>query len=316
MANRRMIYQDFFEDDFFGTQNHTSRLLWVGLISAMADDQGRMLDNVHLINAKVFIFDPVPPDELHSYLDSFRIANKIVRYESGGKNLIQIINWWKYQTPAWASPSNFDPPQGWVDRVKCHIPGNQRKKKQGGNILNINWDKKGGFSEELHSSLSSDLNDVDDNGDVNDEVNDNEEIKSGQSPHSLALTDENGELAPEEDRIIEIFCDRVGLTGNNRPYENDPSNRKWYADWLREAGEIQKLGISSGEMGEAIAILKASGYSCKHPGAIIETVKNMRKDREAFEKGEKKKLHRYKLEKYTDARGNWNYQPIDWWEEK
>ena len=137
-----------------------------------------------------------------------------------------------------------------------------------------------------------------------------------QSPHSLALTDENGELAPEEDRIIEIFCDRVGLTGNNRPYENDPSNRKWYADWLREAGEIQKLGISSGEMGEAIAILKASGYSCKHPGAIIETVKNMRKDREAFDRGEKKKLHRYKLEKYTDARGNWNYQPIDWWEEK
>ena len=144
----------------------------------------------------------------------------------------------------------------------------------------------------------------------------NRDLFKDQSPRSLALTDENGELAPEEDRIIEIFCDRVGLTGNNRPYENDPSNRKWYADWLREAGEIQKLGISSGEMGEAIAILKASGYSCKHPGAIIETVKNMRKDREAFEKGEKKKLHRYKLEKYTDARGNWNYQPIDWWEEK
>ena len=137
-----------------------------------------------------------------------------------------------------------------------------------------------------------------------------------KSPHSLALTDDNGELIPEEDRIIEIFCDRVGLRGNARPYEGDPSNRKWYADWLKEAGEIQKLNISSGEMGEAIAILKSSNYPCKHPSAIIETVKNMRKDRELFEKGEKKKLHRFKLQKYTEADGDWNYQPIDWWEEK
>ncbi len=30
MANRRMIYQDFFEDDYFGGVDHTARLLWIG----------------------------------------------------------------------------------------------------------------------------------------------------------------------------------------------------------------------------------------------------------------------------------------------
>jgi len=36
MANRRMIYQDFFEDDYFGTVDIGLRLLWIGLIAAAA----------------------------------------------------------------------------------------------------------------------------------------------------------------------------------------------------------------------------------------------------------------------------------------
>ena len=138
MSNRRMIYQDFFEDDYFGMMSHTAGMLWIGLISAVADDQGRMLDNADMINAKVFMFNHIDKKELCSYLDSFRIANKIVRYEKDGKHLIQIVKWWTYQTPAWASPSRFPPPDGWVDRVKCHVSG----PTQGGSVHKENWESK------------------------------------------------------------------------------------------------------------------------------------------------------------------------------
>ena len=177
MANRRMMYQDFFEDDYFGQIDHTGQILWIGLIVAMADDQGRLIDNTDAINSKVFFFSHIDSEELHSYLDSFRIANKIVRYNKDGRGLIQIVNWWKYQTPSWASPSNYPPPDGWVDRVKCHIPGNQRKKKQGGNILNINWGEKGGFPDKLHSYLPKAINDVNDDVNDDDNINDDSDDK-------------------------------------------------------------------------------------------------------------------------------------------
>ena len=110
MANRRMIYQDFFEDDYFGYMDHTAQILWIGLLVAAADDQGRVLDNVDHLNAKIFQYNMIDKTKLDNYLDTFHKANKIVRYSKDGKGLIQIVKWWDYQTPAWASHSKYPPP--------------------------------------------------------------------------------------------------------------------------------------------------------------------------------------------------------------
>lgn len=168
MANRRMIYQDFFEDEYFGAKEYGLRLLWIGLIVSAADDQGRILDNTSLIRAKAFMFDSIENDKIDKWLSILVDDGKVIRYKSEGKSLIQITNWWEYQTPSWASPSKYPPPDNWTDRIKYHATG--------GKIEMQNWDQDGGLHNPLHSPLpmpvDSSLNDDDIKDDIKSDIDD------------------------------------------------------------------------------------------------------------------------------------------------
>ena len=249
MANRRMIYQDFFEDDYFGIKSHTAQMLWIGLLVAVADDQGRMLDNIGLINAKIFTYNPVGAQELDSYLSSFDQNNKIVRYESGGKKLIQIVNWWTYQTPAWASPSKFAPPEGWVDRIKCHVSG----PKQGGAIYKENWDCQGGFSKELHSYLGSELpTGIDDvNDDVNSDVNDDDDFNGNQNQKQIH---DNSQILFSLD-YTQSFSEQILQAFNLKKGKK----RKSTAATDAMCAEFQDWGVSVRDYLESIDELEADG---------------------------------------------------------
>ena len=118
MANRRMISSSTWEDEFFGGLNYFQRCLWIGLFSACADDQGRMLDNVILIRAKLFPYDDIGLEEIEEGLKIFESKNKILRYKKNGKNLIQIIKWWDNQKLRWATYSKFPAPDNWMDRIR------------------------------------------------------------------------------------------------------------------------------------------------------------------------------------------------------
>ena len=148
MSNKRLIYQDMFEDDELGMMPMEVRFLWVGLISAVADDQGRLIDNASLIKSKVFVYDSdVSESDIQKWLLMLQNAGMIVRYVAGNKRLIQIVNWWEYQAPSWASESKYQAPKTWVDRVKVHTAGNQVKM--------LNWDKKGGLPTSVPTNVDS-----------------------------------------------------------------------------------------------------------------------------------------------------------------
>lgn len=49
MANKRMINGDTWEDEFFTSVSLFDRLLWIGCITKLADDQGRFRDDSDLI---------------------------------------------------------------------------------------------------------------------------------------------------------------------------------------------------------------------------------------------------------------------------
>jgi DnaD/phage-associated family protein len=132
-----MIAGDIFIDDFIGSLSHFERLLWIGIITSVADDQGRMMDNPALIRSVVFLYDTIQDSEVEKAIQKIAATGKIVRYVAGNKHLIQIVNWWKYQTPSWASPSKYPAPDKWTDRVKCHTTGNK--------VSSSNWDKVGGY---------------------------------------------------------------------------------------------------------------------------------------------------------------------------
>lgn len=137
MASGRMITSDTWEDDFITSLSVFERLVWIGLITGCADDQGRLQDSASLIRSKIFPVDDIPIKDIEKALNSFDLARKIERYIAGTKKLIQIINWWKHQKPRWAGKSNYPPPAGWIDRVRYHSAGNE--------IIELNWKSCGGY---------------------------------------------------------------------------------------------------------------------------------------------------------------------------
>lgn len=118
MATRRMIASNIWEDDFVGSLSFFERLLWIGLFSRCADDQGRMCDNWRLIRSQVFPYDDLGPGEIVSALEHFEEEGKIIRYSVNGRDYIQLAKWWQNQNLAWAAASKHPGPSGWTDHVR------------------------------------------------------------------------------------------------------------------------------------------------------------------------------------------------------
>jgi hypothetical protein len=104
------------------------------------DDQGRMRANPALIRSEVFPYDDLTIDAVAAGIQHLAAANCIVMYEVEGREIIQILNWWKYQDHQWAQPSMYPAPPGWIDRVKTM--------KRGRQFFSENWDLQGGFLDD------------------------------------------------------------------------------------------------------------------------------------------------------------------------
>lgn len=139
MANRRMLTSDIFSDDIFMELDDVTRLLWIGLITICADDQGRFQNNDFLIKSQVFPADRKSPSRILKSLQILEEKGMIFCYKKDGKSLAQIVNWWKHQAPSWAAASLYPAPDGWTDRVKVNSKGNK--------VLMENWTEQGGFME-------------------------------------------------------------------------------------------------------------------------------------------------------------------------
>lgn len=158
-----MINGDTWEDEFFTTLSIFDRLLWIGIITKLADDQGRLRDNAALIRSNIFPMDDIPVSDIEKAIKLFSTDGRIVRYTKDGKKLIQIVNWWKHQRPRWASASNYPAPEGWTDRYRYHGEGNK--------ILELNWSTSGGYIADsiADSIVCEDEDDVKDKDDIKDE---------------------------------------------------------------------------------------------------------------------------------------------------
>lgn len=123
MATKRLILSNIWEDEFFGTLSFFNRLLWIGLFSRCADDQGRMIDNPVVIRSQVFPYDDIPARDINDGLEYFANEGKIIRYEVEGKRYIQIVKWWENQSMQWAMFSKYPSPPAWDDRIRTTYKG-------------------------------------------------------------------------------------------------------------------------------------------------------------------------------------------------
>jgi hypothetical protein len=153
----RFISPDMFLDEWFGCLDPIQRLLWIGLLTSCADDQGRFINNPVLIRVRIFPYDPsITKEQIQEHLDYFKESRKIISLQFGQngatKECMQISNWWKYQKHThWAAPSELPAPADWTDRVRSHLPGHGTKP------VAQNWDQAGGFHKDTQPLRSDNV---------------------------------------------------------------------------------------------------------------------------------------------------------------
>lgn len=245
MAKGRMISSEIWEDDYFIELNLLERMIWIGLLTCSADDQGRLLDNKRLIHSQLFPVDDLDDNLIEQALQKFADSGKITRYIANGKKLIQIKNWWRYQSPRWAGKSKYSHPEGWTDRERYHSSGN--------NIVENNWKSQGGYIEDsIDDYTTNEVNvDVNGDGDVNGEV----------------------EVEPSGD-CGDLITEFESITG--REY---PRGRKAEIEWDGPLSRLKIKGATSADIRTAISELDAKNYPVVSPKSIenaCELVMNRR----------------------------------------
>jgi hypothetical protein len=94
MARIRTIKPEMFQDEKLAPLAAIDRFVFIGLIS-MADDAGRLLDSVKLIDGTLF---PETDESSRDSLDNLARTGRVCRYTvESGQKLLQITNWSKHQ---------------------------------------------------------------------------------------------------------------------------------------------------------------------------------------------------------------------------
>lgn len=94
MPRIRSLKPEFWTDEKLAPLDPTTRLVFLGLISH-ADDAGRLVDSVKLLDGLIF---PATDDSCREALDTLARLSRVSRYASAsGQALIQITNWTKHQ---------------------------------------------------------------------------------------------------------------------------------------------------------------------------------------------------------------------------
>lgn len=95
MARSRNIKPGFFTNDVLGELPALTRLLFAGLW-IIADREGRIEDRPKKIRAEVLPYDQCDADEMLQALEN---NGFVLRYESCGVKVIQVLAWDKHQNP-------------------------------------------------------------------------------------------------------------------------------------------------------------------------------------------------------------------------
>lgn len=127
---RRMIDSGMWSNENFAALPAMARLLQVGIINH-ADDQGRIKAHPAYLRSQIFPYDDVSIDDVRKWLQTITQNGTAIVYEVDGKEYLQLVKWWDYQSLQYASPSEYPAPGAWQDRIRYNA--------KGGVVLTFNW---------------------------------------------------------------------------------------------------------------------------------------------------------------------------------
>lgn len=148
MPTRRMIHPEIWQSESIGRLTIRQRLVFIGMFSN-ADDQGRLRASAPVIRSMILPFDDVTIADVEIDIQAIEREKCIILYYANDSRFAQIVNWWRYQSPQWAYPSNIPAPDGIQDRLRYW---------RGKQIVKENWQHgEIDHSKELDKELELEL---------------------------------------------------------------------------------------------------------------------------------------------------------------
>src|SRR5574337_1824844 len=224
MSKRRVIDSRIRTSQTFALLSYRQRDLWQGLI-AIADDQGRLPGVAAFIRSQVWPFDDITIGDTETDLKQLEEIGNILRYEVNGGIYIQLVNWWKYQQPQWAGPSDYPPPPGWDDRIRYHGPSHQ--------IILFNWNKPGGDPQGYPPPAAQDSPQNDLSGDKSGD-------KSGRDDESEKVDVKVKQDIKEEDKDNKTLSSPIGESGGEFPQNGSKPKTEFILAMERLEGVFAK----------------------------------------------------------------------------
>jgi len=140
IARGRVFPQSYSTDRRYGRLSLKACALFP-LMWANADDQGRCCGDPEEIKYAICPnIDHITKADIPDILKELSQNSLITVYKTLKSSAIQILDWWDVQRLQWAWPSEYEPPDGWKDRL--------RYKKGAISVITQNWNNSGEHSGE------------------------------------------------------------------------------------------------------------------------------------------------------------------------
>ncbi len=134
VARGRLLPQSLSTDRRFGRLSLKAQVLYP-LLWVNADDQGRLSgDSDEIKYAACPSVKEIAADEIPDLLQQMETEIMIKVYATSKTKALQMLDWWDVQKLQWAYPSEYPPPEEWMDRLRYHASPTQ--------IVTENWPTK------------------------------------------------------------------------------------------------------------------------------------------------------------------------------
>ncbi len=118
-AKARLIYHTISTSERLAGLGVKGALIYTWLL-AHADDQGRYAGSAKKVKAEVVpLVEEISVEDVESALAAMEDTELIIRYTDGKNQLVQITDWWEFQSGLRIRyESRYPAPEGWNDRIK------------------------------------------------------------------------------------------------------------------------------------------------------------------------------------------------------
>ncbi|MGD1118067.1 MAG: hypothetical protein ABR886_01095 [Dehalococcoidales bacterium] len=118
-AKARLLYSTISSSERVSELGAAGALIYTWLLTH-CDDQGRYAGSAKKVKAEVVpLIDDIVSKDIETALVAMEENKLIIRYNDDKTQLIQIADWWEFQSGLrFTSASRYPTPEGWKDRIK------------------------------------------------------------------------------------------------------------------------------------------------------------------------------------------------------